>query len=123
MRYKRSDRRAELLLQGIVGILEKEINDPRVGFATLIRAEVSPDLKHAAIWVSVLGDEKKKRDSLIGLEHAAPYIQRRLGETLQLRFTPHLRFRLDEGLERSEKISLILNELKPAAPDPGGKIP
>ena len=110
----------EMLLQGVSEILKNEINDPRVGFVTLTKVEMSADLKHAAVWVSILGGDKSKRDSLVGLERAAPYIQRRLGQTLQLRYTPHLRFSLDESLDQAEKIDILLKELKlgPEGPNP-----
>ena len=58
-----------------------------------------------------MGDEKSKKDSLIGLGHAAPYIQRRLGALVNMRYTPHLRFKLDESLEQVERIDQLLKEV------------
>jgi ribosome-binding factor A len=99
-----------MLLQSIVPILENEINDPRIGFVTLTQVEMSPDMRYATAWVSVLGSAKSKKDSLIGLGHACPYIQRRVGQAMKLRHTPRVRFKLDESLEQVEKIDRLLKE-------------
>ena len=87
----RSERVKAELKREISVILHDEIKDPRLGFITLTRVEITPDLKNANVYVSVLGDDKAKLDTIKGLKSASGYIQRLIGKRLSLKFVPRLR--------------------------------
>jgi ribosome-binding factor A len=109
--YKRSERLGELLLAEISELLRREIKDPRVGFVTLTRVELSDDLRHAKVFASMLGSEQEKARTLQGLSSATGYIRRHLGRALHLRYTPELRFLADTSLEHGAKIAHLLRQL------------
>ena len=113
MRFKRSQRIQELLLEEISKLLQSGLKDPRIGFATLTRVEVSENLKHAKVFVSVMGSEQDKTDTLEALKSAKGFIRNSLGKNLYLRYLPELEFKKDENAEHVEKITRILNELHP----------
>jgi len=113
MRFKRSQRIQELLLEEISKLLLDGLKDPRIGFATLTRVEVSDNLKHAKIFVSVMGSEKEKTDTLNALKNAKGFIRNTLGKNLYLKYLPELEFKKDENAEHVEKITRILNDLHP----------
>jgi ribosome-binding factor A len=100
-----------------------ELRDPRVKRITVTRAEVSGDLQHAKVFVSIMGTEKEQQLAMHGLRHAAGFIQAKLAQRLQTRFTPQLTFVLDEGVKKSLELTRLINEaLGPnaTAPDPTG---
>lgn len=107
----RSTKVAVLLKNEISQILQSRIKDPRVGFVTITNVVLSDDLRQAKIYYSIFGDEKQKKDSQIGLEHARSFIQKELGSRVQLRYTPNIRFYFDEGLAYEMRINRILEEL------------
>jgi len=109
--YKRSDRLGELVLAEISDLMAREIKDPRIGFVTFTRVDLSDDLRHAKIFVSIIGAPPEKARTLQGLASATGYIRRHLGKTLHLRYTPELTFLLDESLEHGAKIAQILRQL------------
>lgn len=94
-----------------------ELNDPRMGFVTVTRATITPDLKLARIYVSILGDKKQRALTLHALEHAHGFIQRTLGHRLEIRCTPEVIFVMDETVEKliriQELISKAVGEKKP----------
>jgi ribosome-binding factor A len=108
----RPARVGELIRQTVAAFLNGSVRDPRIGFVTVTGVEVSADLGHANIRVSVLGTEEEKARSLEGLESAAGFLRVQLGRRLALRTTPELRFRLDRGLEHAQQIDRVLKELK-----------
>jgi ribosome-binding factor A len=87
-----------------------ELRDPRVKKVTVTRAEVSADLQHAKVYVSIMGTESEQKLTLHGLRHAAGFIQKKLGDRLQTRFTPVVTFVIDEGVKKSLEITRLLNE-------------
>lgn len=94
-------------------IIEREIQDPRIGLATVTRVKVSPDLRHARVFVTVLGDAEQRKKSLEGLRSAAGYARRSLGKRLHhLRRIPELTFDYDEGLEKGMRIEELLDQIK-----------
>ena len=113
MRFKRSQRIQELLLEEISALIQQGIKDPRVGFATLTKVEVTDNLKHARVFVSILGTEEEKQQTLEGLKSARGFIRGALGKKLYLRYIPELEFRRDDNAEHVERITKILNELHP----------
>lgn len=93
-------------------ILQREVRDPRIGFVSVTDVEVSQDLRHARIFVSVLGNPEEKAATMAGLSSASRYIRRALGQRLQMRFTPDIAFRLDESIERGSRVMKLLGEVK-----------
>jgi ribosome-binding factor A len=87
-----------------------ELRDPRVKLVTVTRTEVSGDLQHAKVYVSVMGTEKEQQLTLRGLRHAAGFIQSKIARRLQTRFTPTLQFVLDAGVKHSIEMTRLINE-------------
>jgi ribosome-binding factor A len=95
-----------------------ELRDPRVKLVTVTRAEVSGDLQHAKVYVSIMGTDKEQQLSLRGLRHAAGFIQSKLAARLQTRFTPALSFVLDKGVKNSIEMTRLINEALAESPPP-----
>lgn len=93
------------------GDIIRTMKDPRIGFVTVTDAEVSRDLRHVKIFVSVLGNEEAKKASLEALEGAIGYVRTELGQRVRLRHTPEIVFRLDESMERGARIFQLLRTL------------
>jgi len=91
------------------------LKDPRIGFVTVTSVDTSPDLRHAHVYVSVLGDEQTRADSLAGLQSSHGYLQSRVAGELRLKRTPQLDFRYDESVERGQRIQRLLTD-DPEAP-------
>jgi ribosome-binding factor A len=87
-----------------------ELRDPRVKMVTVTRAEVSGDLQHAKVYVSVMGTPKEQELTMHGLRSAAGFIQSKLAQRLQTRFTPVIRFVLDQGVKNSIEMTRLINE-------------
>ena len=90
-----------------------ELKDPRIGLVTVTGVETAPDLRHAVVFVSVLGSEKKKRASMIGLDAAHGVLQARLARQLRMKRTPQLTFEYDQSVERGVRMSQLIDELAP----------
>ena len=93
-----------------------ELRDPRVKGVTVIRAEVSGDLQHAKIFVSIMGNDKEQQLCMHGLRHAAGFVQSKLARRLQTRFTPVISFVIDEGIKKSIEVSRLINEALAESP-------
>ena len=87
-----------------------ELNDPRIKDVTVTRAEVSADLQHAKVFVSIMGSEKEQHVCLSALKHARGYLQKKVGDRLQLRFTPQVQLVVDKGVKHSIEITRLINE-------------
>jgi ribosome-binding factor A len=87
-----------------------ELRDPRVKLVTVTRAEVSGDLQHAKVYVSIMGTEKEQQLTLRGLKHAAGFVQSKLAKRLQTRYTPVINFVLDHGVKNSIEVTRLINE-------------
>lgn len=118
MTSRRALKLAEAVRQVVSSAILFEVKDPRVAHVTVTFVEVAEDLRTAKVHVSVMGDEKRQRLALHGLESAAGFLQARCAEKIETRFTPRLRFVLDQGVKRSIEISQILAEVLPPNPDP-----
>src|SRR6476659_9467092 len=119
----RTNRIDELLRQEITGIISREIADPRVGFATITGVETTPDLRHAKVWVSVIGQPGERDAALAALRHAMPFIRHELGTRLRIRRIPDLHVQLDDTAERGTRILQMLAELETGSiPDPDIKV-
>ncbi|HET9029450.1 MAG TPA: 30S ribosome-binding factor RbfA [Candidatus Aquilonibacter sp.] len=98
-------------IQRILGtLITQELRDPRLGFVTVTRAEVSDDLQHCKVFVSVIGDRHTARQSLDALEHAAKFLRGELGHQIDLRHTPELIFVEDRSTERAIALAKTLRE-------------
>ena len=111
MRFKRSERVQELLLKEISTLIQKGLKDPRIGFATVTTVELTNNLKHAKVYISVFGTESEQCDTITGLNNASGFIRGSLGKNLNLRYIPVLEFMLDETAKRVARINKIINEL------------
>ena len=109
---QRTDRVAEEIRIEMSELLLREVRDPRVQLASVSRVEVSRDLGHARIWISVLGDEKQKLAAMEGLERARGFLRSQLAHRLDLRVTPVIQFELDRGAERLQEMTALLDRLK-----------
>ena len=91
-----------------------ELKDPRIGFVTVTAVQVTNDLEHATVWVSVFGTDRARERSLRALEGAVGVLQGRINRELHLRRTPHLRFTYDAAVERGVRMSRLIDEVAPA---------
>jgi ribosome-binding factor A len=107
----RADRVADQIRSEIAQLLARDVHDPGIGFVTLTRVQVTPDLQQARVFYTALGDEKTRRNSGLALERAAPFLRRQIGSRLRLRRVPELRFTYDESIEGQDRIERLLNEL------------
>ena len=112
----RSDRVADQLRAEIAQLLSREVHDPGIGFVTLTRVHVSPDLQVARVHYTSLGDEAGRRATARALERAAPFLRRQIGGRLRLKRVPELRFTYDESIAGQDRIEQLLHDLQPGTP-------
>lgn len=98
----------------------RKLKDPRVGFVTVTDVEVSGDLRHVKIFVSVLGDESSKEATMEALTRATGHIRTEIGQRIRLRHTPEIQIRPDESIARGARIFELLREVNPANPKESG---
>ena len=101
----------ELFKAEISAIVHKEMKDPRIGFVSVTDVDLSPDLRHAKVFVSILGDEAAKARTMAGLASAQGFIRTELGGRIRLRRVPELLFRLDESIERGARVQRLLRRV------------
>jgi len=100
----------EAVREVLSAAITNDLKDPRIGFVTVTAVDTSPDLRHAHVYVSVLGDEQARAASLKGLASSHGYLQGRVGSELRLKHTPQLDFRYDDSAERGMRITELLRE-------------
>ena len=110
MKTHRLARVAEAIREVASETILYELRDPRVKGVTVTRTEVSGDLQHAKVYVSVMGAPKEQQLALHGLKHASGFIQSKLAKRLQTRFTPVIQFVLDQGVKNSIEVTRLINE-------------
>jgi len=115
----RPERVQEAIRQEISRIIHKEIKDPRLGFITITKVELTKDLRYARVYFSVLGEYKDKALALKGLNSAKSYIKGLLSDRIKLRLMPEVIFHIDDSLEHAKKIYDILEKLKKERGDDG----
>jgi ribosome-binding factor A len=115
MRTGRMRRVDEAMRAVLSDAIAMGLKDPRVGFVTVTGVKTSPDLRHAQVYVSVLGSEPERAESMQGLRSAHGYLQRRLADELRLKHTPSLSFHYDESVDHGMRISALVSELEPLA--------
>jgi ribosome-binding factor A len=115
MTSRRAQKVAEAVREVISMAILAELKDPRVRDVTVTYVEVSEDLRYAKVHVSVMGDQTHQDLSLHGLQSAAGFLQAKIAKRLELRYTPRLSFKLDQGVKRSIEIAEILHRVLPPA--------
>ena len=103
----------EAVREVLSGHITEDLKDPRVGFVTVTGVETSPDLRHARVYVSVLGSEDERAEALEGLRSSAGFLQSKVGQELRMKRTPTLEFLYDESIERGMRISELLDKEGP----------
>jgi ribosome-binding factor A len=111
MRSGRMRRVDEAMRAVLSDAIATDLKDPRVGFVTVTGVKTSPDLRHARVYVSVLGDEREREDSLRGLQSAHGFLQARVAEELGLKRTPALRFTYDDTTDRAMRVDALIDEI------------
>jgi ribosome-binding factor A len=112
MASHRPDRVGDQIRQELSRLLSRgEVHDPGIGFITLTRVKVSPDLQVARVYYTTLGDEAARRDTAKALGRATPFFRRHIGGRLQLRRVPELQFQFDESIGHQDRVEQILREL------------
>jgi len=107
----RPERVANSIRREVSNIVQEELKDPRIGFMTITKVEVTPDLRVAKIYYSVLGDERARKSTEIALENAKGFIKGLIGNRLKLRFMPEIIFKVDKSLEYRENIDKIIDKI------------
>ncbi len=108
----RHDKVTQALKKEISGIIHDELKDPRLGFVTITRVEMTADLRYAKVFFSVLGKEEEYKKTKLALDSALGYIRKLTAQRIRLRFAPEIMFREDRSIEYSIQIEKILNELE-----------
>ena len=108
----RPERIGEEIRQELSVLLVREVHDPGIGFVTLTRVKVSPDLQVARVYYTTIGDEKARRETRRALERATPFLRRHIAARVRLRRVPELHFHFDESVEKQDRIERILLDLQ-----------
>jgi ribosome-binding factor A len=120
----RPERVADQVRAEVSTMIARDLRDPGIGFITITRVQVSPDLQHARVYYTTLGDPAARKNTAKALERASSFMRRQLGQRLQLRRAPELEFRFDASIEHQDRVERLLQELgkneHPAEPDPEG---
>jgi ribosome-binding factor A len=117
--HRRSERVAEGIREEVATFLAEDAKDPRItGLVTVTGVDVTRDLRHAKVFVSILGSDEERQATLEGLDSAASHLRSRIGRALRLRVAPEITFRYDESIARAARIEALLAELR--EPPPSG---
>ena len=118
---RRPDRVAEAIREAVAMFLAEGVKDPRVtGLVTVTGVDVTRDLRHARVHVSILGSEAEKKETMEGLASVASHLRARLGRTLRLRVTPELDFKYDASIAHAARIDSLLEQIRANEAAPGG---
>ncbi len=107
----RPDRIGDQLRKELSELLAREVHDPGIGFVTLTTVHVTPDLQHARVYYTSLGEAAAQRQTKRALERATPFLRRQIGRRLRLRRVPELQFTFDEGIEAQDRVEQLLREI------------
>ena len=108
----RADRVGDQIQAELASLLTRNVHDPGIGFLTITRVKLSPDLQQARVYYTSIGDDKAKRESARALDRATPFLRRQVGQRLRLKRVPELTFFYDESIEQGDRVERILQELK-----------
>jgi ribosome-binding factor A len=109
---QRTDRLDSQIRAELAGLLQREMKDPRLGFATITRVETARDLGTAKVWVSIMGTDVEREKTMKALTDAAPWLRRQLGDRLTIRHIPQLLIRHDDSIEAGDRVLRLLRELE-----------
>ena len=115
--YPRTRRIGDQMQRDLSALIRDEIKDPRLGMVTISAVDVTRDLAYAKVYVTVLGDDQERKDSLAVLNRAAGFLRRLLGQRMVLRTVPQLKFVYDESIERGERLSKLIDSVAPRDDD------
>jgi len=104
-------------------MLAREVHDPGIGFVTITRVQVTPDLQHARVFYTALGDERARRESDRALHRAIPFLRRQIGARLRLKRVAELEFLYDQSIAGQDRIEQLLNEIHASQPAGAGDAP
>src|SRR3984893_18917993 len=107
----RPERVADQIRAEVSTIIARELQDPGIGFITITKVQVSPDLQHARVYYTTLGDPAARKNTAKALERASPFMRRQIGQRLRLRRAPELEFRLDASIEQQDRVERLLQGL------------
>jgi ribosome-binding factor A len=108
----RPDRVADLIRSELATLLVRDVHDPGIGFVTLTRVQLSPDLQQARVRYTTLGDDKARATTAKALERATPFLRRQIGSRLRLKRVPELKFDYDESVAGQDRIERLLSEIR-----------
>jgi len=117
MSSRRVLKAAEAIREVVGMAILADLKDPRIDGVTVTRVEVTPDMREAKVYVSIMGSDAAQRTCLHGLQSAAGFLQQKIAKRIDTRYTPRLRFELDMGVKRSIAISRMLDEVLPESGD------
>ncbi|HEU0028229.1 MAG TPA: 30S ribosome-binding factor RbfA [Ktedonobacterales bacterium] len=117
-RNRRQDQLGQVITHELSDLMRLRMKDPRIGFASITGVEVSKDLSHAKVFVSVMGSPEEQRETMRGLRHAMGFLRHELAQRLTIRHVPEISFQLDESIARGARVIELLNQVsgEPAAP-------
>ena len=110
--FKRSERVSVLIQEEVNKIIHEDLKDPRIGFVTVTKVDMTPDLRYTKIFVSIYGDKEAVKKSMEALKKATPFVRREIGSRVKLRLTPEICFKYDETVEKAAHIFTLLNKIK-----------
>jgi len=93
-------------------MLTRNIKDRRIGFVTVMGVDLSPDLRHAKVFVSAMGTDRQKKESMEALDHASGWIRHELGQRIRMKFLPEIVFRPDTSMDHGERIDQLLEDIR-----------
>ena len=118
----RPDRVGEEIRQELAALLAREVHDPGIGFVTLTRVKMSPDLQQARVFYTVIGDEKAQKATAEALTRATPFLRRHIAARVRLRRVPEIRFDFDKSVQNQDRIERILMDLQREREERGLKV-
>ena len=117
---RRQERVNARIVQEVSAII-REINDERIGFITITRSEVSPDLRYATVYVSVLGEDNVKMETMRAIKDNTAFVRKSLGKVMNTKLTPEISFKIDKQVDRSIDISELIKEARASDPHPNSE--
>jgi ribosome-binding factor A len=123
---RRTNRLEESIREEVAKLIASGLKDPRIGFVTVTGVQLAADLRHVRIKVGVLGDQAARDKTLVGLKQAAGFVRREIGKRLRMRLTPEVSFEYDHGLDATDRVARLLDEVaaedaaRPPRPDEDG---
>jgi len=112
--------KVQRLAREVLGEEIQNLKDPRMGFATVTAVRVTPDLRRARVFVSVLGSDEEKESTMVALKSATPVLRTAVGQQVRMKYTPELVFELDTGADEAQRLEEILHRFE-AEPEPNGE--